>query len=334
MQSHPKRSSSGLCARPMGRPIALTACLAAIIVFTAPAFGDPVVPILEYDTTLEALNLTGGPFPISLASDPGNALGDSVDGYGFVNCTVAITLSSQRPVSPGPATLGKANAFVDSGEPTLFDADGVPAPIDPLQLDGQTFFVDSFFDVFFDITVTDVDSRPGRDFAGMPHGVTLPLIDNGPSQMLSRYQAVFDKDAPNFGMFPPPEAKPHIGFFGIEIPLGGDLNGNGVNDKVKITFASLLAGDSNRTFITLLPDGTVIDEFDAGMVIEGAILDETSDPPFTIGAELPSGLPNPSAFGGPATATSKLLNPILPEPTTLALLAAGAAILARRRRRK
>jgi PKD repeat protein len=54
-------------------------------------------------------------------------------------------------------------------------------------LDGEQFFVDSFFDVFFDITVTDVDARPGRDYAGQPDGEDAPgdltyewdLDDNG-----------------------------------------------------------------------------------------------------------------------------------------------------------
>ena len=44
-----------------------------------------------------------------LASDPGNLLGDSVEGYGFVNSEVTLTLSSQRLVSPGPPSLGQVS---------------------------------------------------------------------------------------------------------------------------------------------------------------------------------------------------------------------------------
>jgi hypothetical protein len=278
---------------------------------------------LEFDTTLEALDLTGGAFPIPLASDPVNALGDSIDGYAFVDSQVRITLSSQRTVNPGPATTGSATAFQE--QPSLAESlqenGGLPV-VDPNELDGLPFFVDSVFDVFFDIQVTDVDSRPGRNFAGQPDGASIFLMDNGPAQMSSVYEAIFDKDAYNFGLIPPPEADPYIGHFQIEIPLGGDINGNGENDKIKFTLASHSAGDENRQF-TVLPDGTVINQFDSAAFLEGAIVDESTDPPFTIGARLPNGLPDPNAFGGPTTATSTLLNPVVPEPSSFALLALG-----------
>jgi hypothetical protein len=303
---------------------------------------------LQFDTQLTSLSLGGGPFLMPLASDPGNALGDSVEGYGFVMSSVAITLSSQRAVSPGPASLGQAFAFPDDlAGATLRPSprgDGNPGnglpPIDPGALDGKTFRVNSFFDVFFDITVTDVDSRPGRDFAGMPDGMSIGLPDNGPAHMQSVYTRVFDKDAPNFGLVPPPEVSPYIGHFNIEIPLGGDLNGNGENDKIKFTLAAHSVGDEDRTFI-VLPDGTVIDNFLSAAYLEGFIVDESTDPPFSIGLLDPgTGLPDPGSFGGPTTASSVLLNPVVgsqvPEPSTWAggaLLCAGAFGVWRRGRR-
>ena len=171
--------------------------------------GAPIGEFIEliFDTELTSLALTGGPFPIPLASDPGNALGDSIDGYGFVDTLVTITLSSQREVSPGPPSVGRAFAF--NGQVEALGGGGggggTLPPVDPGKWDGQSFFVDSFFDVFFDITVTDVDSRPGRDYAGMPDGTSLPLMDNGPASMQSSYLAIFDQDAANFGLIPPPE---------------------------------------------------------------------------------------------------------------------------------
>ncbi len=62
---------------------------------------------IMFDTSLAELDLGGGPFPIPLAFDPTNALGDSIDGYGFVDTTVNLTLSSQRAVDPGPSTRGR-----------------------------------------------------------------------------------------------------------------------------------------------------------------------------------------------------------------------------------
>ncbi|MDQ2695287.1 MAG: PEP-CTERM sorting domain-containing protein [Pseudomonadota bacterium] len=302
----------------------------------AGVIGEPGL-FLEFDLELTSLNLSGGPFPIPLASDPGNALGDSIDGFGFVDSTVAITLSSQRAMNPGPASVGRAVATPGFGEQAVGTAtvDGMdPPPINPAELDGQPFRVMSFFDVFFDITVQDVDGRPGRDFAGQGDGGMVVLQDNGPASLQSLYSAVFDADAPNFGLIPPPEADPYIGHFEIEIPLGGDINGNGENDKIKFTLAVHSVGDENRTFIQL-PDGSFIDQFDSAAFLEGAIVDESTDPPFTIGMIDPlTGLPNPAAFGGPASATSTLLNPQVPEPAALALWGAGLGILVLGRRRR
>jgi hypothetical protein len=291
---------------------------------------------IQFNSEWTSLDLSGGPFPIPLASDPQNLLGDSIDGYGFVDSEVSLTLSSQRAVSPGPPTPGEIHAFKDIGlaPPANAPPSNTPAAlpvIDPDALDGELFNVNSFFDVFFDITVTDVDRRAGRDFAGQPDGASLALQDNGPGHMQSNYQAIFDKDAPNFGLFPPAEIGPFIGLFDFEISLGGDINGNGEADKIKIVLGSLSAGDQNRQFITL-PNGVVINQFDAASFIQGLVVDVSTDPPFMIGAKLPSGLPDPNQFGGPTTASSELLNPILPEPTTLSLLALGALAIIRKRR--
>ncbi len=56
----------------------------------------PQFGCIQFDTELVSLDLTGGPYPIPLASDPSNLLGDSIEGFGFVDSYVTITLSSQR----------------------------------------------------------------------------------------------------------------------------------------------------------------------------------------------------------------------------------------------
>ena len=316
------------------------AVLAGIL--TVPAGAEVIFePIpLEFETELVSLNLAGGPFRVPLASDPDNDLGDSKEGYGFVQSNVLITLSSQRAVDPGPPSMGQVLARLAAPEEAftggpIQTASAGPLPtIDPAELDGEMFFVDSFFEVFFDITVTDVDDGPGRNFAGQPDGATVVYLDNGPGTIQSSYVAVFDKDHPNFGMFPPPKSEPHIGLAEVEIFLGTDINGNGEDDKLKFILGAFSAGDENRQFIQL-PDGTVINEFDDAAFLDAALMDESSDPPFTIGARLGNGLPDPNAFGGPTTATSRLLNPVIPEPTTMAVLAFGAlGALSRRRRLK
>jgi len=274
---------------------------------------------LEFDTSLTSLSLSGGPFPIPLASDPGNALGDSIQGYGFVNSQVSISLSSQRTPTPGPATLGMAYASLGVGtfNGGLNSITPVLPVIDPNQLHGQSFRVNSFFDVFFDITVTDVDSRPGRNYAGQVDGASFMLPNNGPAHMQSLYDAIFDKNAPNFGLVPPPEVKPYIGHFLIEIPLGGDINGNGEFDKIKFELATHSVGDVDRQFVFDPITGTWIDTFDSAAFLAGSVVDVSTDPPFTIGSLDPlTGLPIPSSFGGPTTGTSHLNNPLVPESGT------------------
>ncbi|MEE8584473.1 MAG: hypothetical protein V3T83_06425 [Acidobacteriota bacterium] len=286
----------------------------AVLVAGAPAAGAQPGSdtCIQFDTELVQLNLTGGPFPIPLASDPDNDLGDSIDGYGFVDSQVDITLSSQRaPAGPASSGLACAAPASGAGDRICIPRIGCPdlTPFEPLEFEGQPFVVDSFFDVFFDITVTDVDPRAGRDYAGQSDGASFSLPDNGPAGLASRYVEIFQPEASNFGLIPPPEADPYIGHFLIEIPLGADINGNGENDKIKFTLASHSVGGTNRQFI-VLPDGTILDQFDSAAFMAGAIVDESDDPPFEIGAKLPNGLPDPAAFGGPATASSSVANPL------------------------
>jgi len=302
----------------------MTAMVGIAVLAAAPAAGQPVA--IKFDTELTSLEAQGGPYAVPLAADPGNLLGDSVDGYGFVNSEVLITLSSQRTIGPaGPATLGQTTAVQGGAQ---FQTAGLPIngvttlpPIDPEQLDGEPFFVDSFFDVYFDIKITDVDRRPGRDYAGQPDGAFLFLPDLGPVAMRSTYQVTFDKTADNFGLLPPPEGSPYImDIAEYEVPLGGDINGNGENDKIKITGATLTAMDANRTFDPG-PNGSVLFGFTGVVDLEGGVMDESTDPPFTIGG-----------LSGPTTGWGQIQNP--PEPTTMALLAVGGTLLVRRRRRK
>ena len=287
---------------------------------------------IEFDSEWVQLNLSDGPFPVPLASDPANNLGDSTDGYGWVNSDVSLTLSSQR-ATPGQASLGEIVALQNPQVSGSGSTTGVElAVIDPDVLHGETFYVESFFDVYFDITFTDVDVRPGRDYLGQPHGSSIVLLDNGPTRASAAYTTVFDKDAPNYGLFVPADADPWMGFVGVEIPLGGDINVNGENDKIKFTLATFSAQNQSRTYTTL-PDGTVVNEFDLAVLLQAGVVDESTDPPFSIGATLPSGLPDSDAFGGPTRADSELQNPVFPEPGTLSLLAIGGLAILRRRSR-
>jgi len=70
-----------------------------------------------------------------------------------VDSNISIRLSSQRD-PPGQNTLGQSLARLPSDTSTWlppWDPQPPLPTIDPVQLDGQQFFVESFFDVFFDV---------------------------------------------------------------------------------------------------------------------------------------------------------------------------------------
>ena len=293
---------------------AILVAMAALFALTEQAAGV----WLEFDLTLEEMNLTSGPFLMPLASDPLNSLPDSVDGYGFVESTATLTLSSQRPVNPGPATTGKLFAYsVGENPPSGND----PPPINPDELDGSGFAVYSFLDIFFDLTLTDVDSRPGRDFAGQPDGASISVIDVGDRVTGVLKIQNFDKDAPNFGMFPPRDGwdSTFTSPFLLELPLG-DINGNGEFDAIELFFGHFSPVEESIQFPEW-PDvpWPIVSDYGTIAVLYGKVGDSLTDPPFTIGSLLPGGLPDPNAFGGPTTATSTLRNPVIPEPSSLAI---------------
>ncbi len=275
---------------------------------------------IKYEVTWTSFDVAGGPFLVPFASDPANMLGDSIEGFGFVESVVTVTLSSQRPTTPGPPSLGEVCALEMLPPDRLGDPEGRgdvvgcvdPLPIvDPDLLDGSPFMVDSFFDVFFDITFTDVDARPGRDYAGMPDGASTVFQDNGPLQVIVSYPATFSATGDLWGLAPPPEASPYFSPALIEIPLGGDINQNGEDDKIKITLWTSSIGDAGRVFISGAGDSVNV-AFDSGLVIEGVVVDESTDPPFTLGFYSAPGQPDLTSLGGPGTWNALLANGVVP----------------------
>lgn len=288
--------------------------------YTAPVYGQPAPAVIYFETELSEMSLTGGPTPLPFASDPTGLLTDAdggpatENGWGFVNTEVAVTLSSDRNINPGPLSVGEIWAFQGDSPAGPGDPNNLP-PIDPDALHGETFWVDSFFDVFFDITVADVDDRPGRDFF---LGLTeVSLEDLGPVPVGVTYLATFDKDAPDFGLFPPAIGLDFSWQGLIEIPLPFDINLNGALDTIKVTSASLG-----------IQPGAAPGSYVATASIEGGVIDDQfPDPPFTLGG-----------LSGPTTATSTLANPqaVVPVPAAVWMglsMLGGLSVVGRLRRK-
>jgi hypothetical protein len=147
----------------------LAAGAASLLLVAAPANAQTPGggPQVEFATELTMLNLTTPtPVPLPLGA-----------GWTPVQSNVTVTLSSQRLVSPGPRSFGAACATPGGGGPTgaFCQPTGNPPPINPLDLDGETMSVNSFFDVIFDVVVVDVDA--GNDYAGQGPGGTFMVQD-------------------------------------------------------------------------------------------------------------------------------------------------------------
>ncbi|BCG64518.1 MAG: hypothetical protein methR_P2302 [Methyloprofundus sp.] len=230
----------------------------------------------------------------------------TLDNYGWVKSNVAITLSTATP-STGYATLGKRFGNCGSG---LAGAVG----------QGYDVCVDSLFDVFFDVTITDID--PTTNFFDSPTLVTLPVLSDGPIPMEFHGICSADLSQANLGCLPP-SGFPYVGHFKIDTPLGLDINGNNLNDFLHFTFGAHNVGGVTDTFIN---DNSVNDTFNSTIVGTGAVDDAATDPEFSF------------TLSGPVTASQEIVYAAqnVPEPSYLLLFSAGFSLmgLLRRNHRK
>jgi hypothetical protein len=253
---------------------------------------------------------------VPLASDPGNTLGDSVDGYGYVDVTATLTQS---------ASMSSAGTTI-----VTFD------------LASSSVHVSSVFSLALDIALVDADLRPGREFAaGLPSLLTpakpLAISVEGDADVLALLNALLALD-----LTTATDTEVLAAIVGAatvtqsvtdaKYVLGVDVNLNGAPDEMILRTMDLdpaaLALDVTDGDLEALLDaitgGAITSpiEIEAGVSVSGVNLsftgevrDETTDPPFTL-----------TLFDvsfGTAQATD------LPEPSSLVLLlAAGLSLLA------
>jgi hypothetical protein len=311
----------------------LTACGLALVLgvaHTQVRAGTPSPPLVSIETEIVQMNLqSASPTPVPLASDPGNALGDSIEGYGFVDSTVVITESS-----------------------TLQSGVTMSIGFDPLT---SIAAITANLSLHLDLGFTDVDAVPARDYVGQPDGATLNLLANSGSPMLVTQTASIDFTAAFallFGTTTPTEQElldaltagttlDPIVSTAAEYALGVDVNGNAENDKVKLKAAdiafdpmdlmlditgtsggleglieSILAG----TLSGPLTFGASVSISAANFTFDGLVVDESTDPPFTLDVSTDDpviGI-DPNAVNVPAPGPALLL--------LAGLLVTGAAV--------
>lgn len=274
----------------MQRHLLIVAALAAAMLATpSRAFIElPGEPDLTFDTELLSMDLTGS------VSMPMSNQGGNVGPEGFVYMDVEVTLREAANLQ----SLGYCNAY-DLG-------DGL-------------WHVDSFFDVFFDVTLKDID--PFSNFTGELDGASLQYNGKGPMQIQSSFDVQWDGALPNGGLFPPPESAPYELVEAFSFGLGKDINGNGYEDKLTIDSILFKWLNANRQFVFVPTRGTW--SVGSEMLLSGGVSD-IFDPPF-----------GPLLLTGPTTASAHLfyMPQTIPEPGSLGLLGLGLVALARRRRR-
>lgn len=276
-------------------------------------FIDPSIPITTELLSFGPDGINGDVFmPLTNAATTSTELGAPVatgDGYGWVKANIAITLSTTIP-STGQATLGKPTFFGEGAVPDGLGCSFGESSSGDVE-NGDTVCVDSFFNVFFDVTISDIDGTAGF-FNGLGPA-SFGLNAQGPLFMEFQGECIADTSKVNFGCLPP-EGSPYIGHFKIDAPLGVDVNGNGPLDFLHFVFGSHNVGGVTNTFV----DGNqVIDEFGSTIAGTGSVDDIETDPPFVF------------TLTGPTTASqSPTFGPSVPEPSYLLLLSAGFGLMA------
>ncbi|MDP2833744.1 MAG: hypothetical protein Q8Q28_10745 [Pseudomonadota bacterium] len=231
----------------------------------------------------------------------------TVDGYGWVKSNISISLSTGTP-STGAAYLGLPYPAGPGGGTSHGCFLG--ASMAGNANTGDTVCVSSFFDVFYDVMITDIDGTAG--YFGGAGPAAMGAAGLGPINMQFNGDCVADTSKPNLGCLPP-VGSPYIGHFLISMALGQDVNLNGFLDVIKFEFGTHNVGDVTNSFFN---GNQLVDTFNSTIAGNGAVMDAITDPPFTF------------TLTGPTTAQQGIVYAAdsIPEPASLALLG-----LARRR---
>lgn len=279
--------------QPVNRVLLALAVLAALLPATsARAFIDEgPLPDLGFATELEDMELTA---ELLMPLTGGGLNNGTPEDPSYGNMRVKLTITE----SLSALSLGSVSAW-DLG-------------------DGY-WQVDSFFDVFVDIELADIDDV--YDFSNDAPMIQLLGVHAG--TISTNFFTYWDPNLPNGGLFPPPETSPYTLDAPFQVPLGFDVNGNEEEDFLDIQEWTWTWLGADRKFV-FVPT-RVVHNVKAQTQLSGKVRDALTDPPF-----------GPITLTGPTTASAQLVYrpPTIPEPSSVGLLTAGLAMLLRRRRRR
>lgn len=131
-------------------------------------------------------------------------------------------------------------------------------------------------------------------------------------------ECIADTSRPNLGCLPL-VGSGYVGGSSVSIGLP-DVNGNGADDAIKLTYLLFMVDDLTNTVIQ---GADLIDTFNSTIEGSGSVGDAGTDPPFSF------------TLTGPTTAQQGIVYQAqVPAPGTLALIAAGIGLFGWQRRCK
>lgn len=265
---------------------------------TAATAAEP--PQLFADSDIVSLELSGGPFTLPLGPNWSD---------------IDVMVGASCPQDHNSSRSNKTGSIISPGDPND------PDPINPHELDGTSYRLESFFDIFFELSFDS--PQLSLNYGG---GGPLVVETDSAVQLANDPPApfVFDKHAPLFGMLDT-RALEHRGHVTVlKIALGGDEDLDGVPERLSINGGDIVFNPMSGTEkFTLLPDGSMQHTFDVQLSISGVLEDDNTSIPFVFGP-----------LTGTVVEVGSLRNALVPEPGSLALCGlVGAATLGWRRRR-